>query len=199
MPDVADALLQRMSLAEKVGQLNHLSAAEDTTGAGGAVADLEERIRRGEVGSLGGGMALARLRALQKIAIEESSAKIPILFTLDVIHGHRTIFPLPLGLACSWDAELIRRTARVAATEAAAAGIALAWAPMLDVSRDARWGRCAESPGEDPVLGSMFAAAMVAGYQQDDLAQPDTVMATAKHFAGYGFAEGGRDYSATDI
>ena len=199
MPDVADALLQRMSLAEKVGQLNHLSAAEDTTGAGGAAADLDARIRRGEVGSLGGGVALSRLHALQTIAVEQSPSKVPILFTLDVIHGHRTIFPLPLALACSWDAELIRRTARVAATEAAAAGIALAWAPMLDVSRDARWGRCAESPGEDPVLGAMFAAAMVEGYQQDDLGRPDSVMATAKHFAGYGFSEAGRDYNAADV
>jgi beta-glucosidase len=188
-----------MSLAEKVGQLNHLSAAEDTTGAGGAAADLDARIRRGEVGSLGGGIAPSRLHALQTTAVEQSPSKIPLLFTLDVIHGHRTIFPLPLGLACSWDAELIRRTARVAATEAAAAGIALAWAPMLDVSRDARWGRCAESPGEDPVLGAMFASAMVEGYQQDDLAQPDSVMATAKHFAGYGFSEAGRDYNAADI
>ncbi|HEX3862393.1 MAG TPA: glycoside hydrolase family 3 N-terminal domain-containing protein, partial [Stellaceae bacterium] len=199
MPDVADALLQRMSLAEKVGQLNHLSAAEDTTGAGGAAADLDARIRRGEVGSLGGGIALSRLHALQTIAVEQSPSKIPILFTLDVIHGHRTIFPLPLALACSWDPELIRRTARVAATEAAAAGIALAWAPMLDVSRDARWGRCAESPGEDPVLAAMFAAAMVEGYQQINLARPDSVMATAKHFAGYGFSEAGRDYNAADV
>jgi beta-glucosidase len=115
MPDVADALLQRMSLAEKVGQLNHLSAAEDTTGAGGAAADLEARICRGEVGSLGGGVTLARLHALQTMAVGQSPSKVPILFTLDVIHGHRTIFPLPLALACSWDPELIRRTARVAA------------------------------------------------------------------------------------
>jgi beta-glucosidase len=199
MPDVADALLQRMSLAEKVGQLNHLSAAEDTTGAGGAAADLDIRIRRGEVGSLGGGVSMARLRELQTIAVEQSPSKLPLMFTLDVIHGHRTIFPLPLGLACSWDADLIGRTARVAATEAAAAGITLAWAPMLDVSRDARWGRCAESPGEDAVLGAMFARAMIGGYQQQDLARPDSVMATAKHFAGYGFAEGGRDYNAADI
>ena len=121
------------------------------------------------------------------------------MFTLDVIHGHRTIFPLPLGLACTWDMDLVRRTARVAATEAAAAGITLAWAPMLDVSRDARWGRCAESPGEDPVLGAAFAAAMVEGYQQGDLAQRDSVMACAKHFAGYGFAESGRDYNTVDV
>ncbi len=198
MSDVIKALLRRMTLAEKVGQLNLLNSSADSTGAGGAVADLETRIRRGEVGSLGAGVDLARLRALQKIAVEESPRRIPLIFTLDVIHGHRTIFPLPLGLACTWDAALIGRTARAAATEAAAAGVALAWAPMLDVSRDARWGRCAESPGEDPLLGAMFAAAMIEGYQQDDLARPDSVMAAAKHFAGYGFAESGRDYNAVD-
>ena len=198
MSDRIDALLNRMTLAEKVGQLNHVSAAADTTGAAGAVADIESRIRRGEVGTLPGGLELARLRALQKIAVEELPQRIPLIFTLDVIHGHRTIFPLPLALACSFDAALIERTARVAAIEAAAAGIMLAWAPMLDVSRDARWGRCAESPGEDPLLGAMVARAMIAGYQQDDLTQPDAMMACAKHFAGYGLAEGGRDYNGID-
>lgn len=198
MSDRIDALLNRMTLAEKVGQLNHVSAAADTTGAAGAVADIESRIRRGEVGTLPGGLELARLRSLQKIAVEESPQRIPLIFTLDVIHGHRTIFPLPLALACSFDAALIERTARVAAIEAAAAGIMLAWAPMLDVSRDARWGRCAESPGEDPLLGAMVARAMIAGYQQDDLTQPDAMMACAKHFAGYGLAEGGRDYNGID-
>ena len=198
MSDRIDALLNRMTLAEKVGQLNHVSAAADTTGAAGAVADIESSIRRGEVGTLPGGLELARLRALQKIAVEESPQRIPLIFTLDVIHGHRTIFPLPLALACSFDAALIERTARVAAIEAAATGITLAWAPMLDVSRDARWGRCAESPGEDPLLGAMVARAMIAGYQQDDLTQPDAMMACAKHFAGYGLAEGGRDYNGVD-
>jgi beta-glucosidase len=198
MSDRIDALLNRMTLAEKVGQLNHVSAAADTTGAAGAVADIESRIRRGEVGTLPGGLELVRLRALQKIAVEESPQRIPLIFTLDVIHGHRTIFPLPLALACSFDAALIERTARVAAIEAAATGITLAWAPMLDVSRDARWGRCAESPGEDPLLGAMVARAMIAGYQQDDLTQPDAMMACAKHFAGYGLAEGGRDYNGID-
>jgi len=198
MSDRIDALLNRMTLAEKVGQLNHVSAAADTTGAAGAVADIESSIRRGEVGTLPGGLELARLRALQKIAVEESPQRIPLIFTLDVIHGHRTIFPLPLALACSFDAALIERTARVAAIEAAATGITLAWAPMLDVSRDARWGRCAESPGEDPLLGAMMARAMIAGYQQDDLTQPDAMMACAKHFAGYGLAEGGRDYNGVD-
>jgi beta-glucosidase len=194
-----EALLSRMTLAEKVGQLNHISAAADSTGAAGAVANIESRIRRGDVGSVPGGLDLARLRQLQTIAIEESPNAIPLIFSLDVIHGHRTIFPLPLALACTFDAALIERTARTAAIEATASGITLAWAPMLDVSRDARWGRCAESPGEDPLLGAMVARAMVAGFQQHDLARPDSTMACAKHFAGYGFAEGGRDYNGVDM
>jgi beta-glucosidase len=200
MSNEADALLQRMSLAEKIGQLNHPNiAGADTTGAGGAVTDIEGRIRRGEVGLVSTGLDARRADELQRIAIEDSPHGIPLLFTLDVIHGHRTIFPLPLALACSWDMALVRRTARVAAAEAAAEGIALAWAPMLDVTREARWGRCAESPGEDPLLGSAFGAAMIEGFQGDDLRRPDTVMATAKHFAGYGFVEAGRDYNAVDI
>jgi len=200
MSEFIDALIRRMTLAEKVGQLNYLSpSGEDTTGAGAAAANIEDRIRRGEIGSMPGGADIAQLVQWQKVAVEESAQKIPLIFTLDVIHGHRTIFPLPLGLACTWDPDLVRRTARVAATEAAAAGIALAWAPMLDVSRDARWGRCAESPGEDPVLGAAFGVAMIEGYQEGDLARHDTVMATAKHFAGYGFADGGRDYNTADI
>jgi beta-glucosidase len=198
MPDFIDDLLRRMTLVEKVGQLNLINPAADSTGAATAATDIESRIRRGEIGSLAGGAERKRLAELQKIAVEESPHRIPLMFTLDVIHGHRTIFPLPLGLACTWDAGLIGRVARVAATEAAADGITLAWAPMLDISRDARWGRCAESPGEDPFLAGVFGAAMVGGYQQDDLARPDSVMATAKHFAGYGFVEGGRDYNDVD-
>lgn len=195
-----DDLLSRMSLVEKIGQLNHPNAGGgETTGAGAAVADIESRIRRGEVGSLAAGAPLERLAELQRIAVEGSPHGIPLLFSMDVIHGHRTVFPLPLALACAFDPELVERTARAAAGEAAAAGVSLAWAPMLDVSRDARWGRCAESPGEDPFLGAAFAEAMVQGYQQDDLARPGTMMACAKHFAGYGFAEGGRDYNAADI
>jgi len=198
MSDVIADLLQRMSLAEKVGQLNHPTAQSDSTGAGAAVADIESRLRRGEVGSLAGGGDLARLRELQRIAVEESAHGIPLLFTLDVIHGHRTIFPLPLGLACAWDPALVRRTARLATEEATAEGITLAWAPMLDVARDARWGRCAESPGEDPLLAAAFGKAMVEGYQGDDLARPEAMMACAKHFAGYGLSEAGRDYNAVD-
>jgi beta-glucosidase len=198
MPDFIDDLLRRMSLVEKVGQLNLVNPDIDSTGAAAAATDIESRIRRGEIGSLAGGAGRKRLADLQKIAVEETPLRIPLMFTLDVIHGHRTIFPLPVGLACTWDANLIRRVARVAATEAAAEGVTLAWAPMLDISRDARWGRCAESPGEDPFLASMFGAAMIAGYQQDNLTRSDSVMAAAKHFAGYGLAESGRDYNSVD-
>ena len=199
MADLVEELLRKMSVADKVGQLNHPKAdREDLTGAAAGVSDIEGRIRRGEVGSLAAGVAPDRLIELQRIAVTESPHGIPLLFTLDVIHGHRTIFPLPLGIACAWEPELVRRTARAAAAEAAAAGVHLAWAPMLDVARDARWGRCAESPGEDPTLGAVFARATVEGFQGDDLTRPDTVMACAKHFAGYGFVEAGRDYNAVD-
>ncbi len=199
MADFIDDLLRRMSLADKIGQLNHPGIGADTTGAGTAAADIETRIRRGEVGGLSAGFGLERLAALQRLAVDHSPHRIPLLFTLDVIHGHRTVFPLPLALACSWDPDLVRRTARVAAAEAAAAGVALAWAPMLDVARDARWGRCAEGFGEDPLLAGAFARAVVEGYQGRDLARPDSVMACAKHFAGYGLAEAGRDYNAVDV
>ena len=199
MSDRIDTLLGGMTLTEKVGQLNLLNPpSAENTGAGTAATDIESRIRRGEIGFLAGGADVSRLSQLQRIAVEDSRHGIPLVFTLDVIHGHRTIFPLPLGLASSWDSDLIRRSARVAAIEAAAAGITLAWAPMLDIARDARWGRCAESPGEDPLLAAAFATAMIDGYQQDDLTRPDTVMACAKHFAGYGFAEAGRDYASVD-
>src|SRR5262245_3918278 len=198
MADFIEDLIRRMSLADKIGQLNHPSISADTTGAGATTADIEGRIRRGEVGGMSAGLARERLLELQRIAVEQSPKGIPLLFTLDVIHGHRTVFPLPLGLACTWDPALIRQTARAAAREAVAAGVAVAWAPMLDVARDARWGRAAESPGEDPLIASAFARAVVEGYQGSDLTRPDTVMACAKHFAGYGFAEGGRDYNAVD-
>ncbi len=195
-----EQLLARMTLEQKIGQFNHpLAGGGDSTGAGSGVGNIEQRIARGDVGGLAGGAEPAQLRSWQQIACEQSASGIPLLFTMDVIHGHRTIFPLPLALAGSFDEELIRATARVAATEAGAEGIGLTWAPMLDVSRDARWGRCAESPGEDPVLGSMFARAMVEGFQGQDLAQPDHLLSCAKHFAAYGFAEGGRDYNSVDM
>ena len=195
-----EELIRNMSLIEKVGQLNHpVAQGADTTGAAAAASDIESRIRRGEVGCLNAGDERPRLRTLQRIAVEESPHGIPLMFTLDVVHGHRTIFPLPLGLACSWDTELVQRTARHAAGEAASEGVTVAWAPMLDVARDARWGRCAESFGEDPMLGAAFARAMVEGYKDSDADRRDTVIATAKHFAGYGLAEAGRDYNAVDV
>ncbi len=200
-PDVfIEQLLASMTLLQKIGQFNHpLAGGGDTTGAGTGVGNIEQRIALGQVGGLAGGAALEQLRSWQEIACEQSATKIPLLFTMDVIHGHRTIFPLPLALAGSFDADLIRTTARVAATEATAEGITLTWAPMLDVSRDARWGRCAESPGEDPLLGSIYARAMVEGFQGNDPAQTDHLLSCAKHFAAYGFAEGGRDYNAVDM
>lgn len=195
-----EQLLGRMTLEQKIGQLNHPNASSgDTTGAGAAVDNIEQRIARGEVGFLAGGADPVQLRAWQKIACEQSATGIPLVFTMDVIHGHRTIFPLPLGLAGSFDADLIRDTAKVAAAEASAEGVTLTWAPMLDVSRDARWGRCAESPGEDPVLGSVYARAMVAGFQGEAPSQPERLLSCAKHFAAYGFADGGRDYNAVDM
>jgi beta-glucosidase len=193
------ALLGRMSLAEKIGQLSHPNAYGVTTGGAGRKVDIEERIRHGQVGFMGSSPDLAFLRRMQEIAVNDSPHGIPLIFTVDVIHGHRTIFPLPLGLASSWDMELIRACSRCAATEAAADGVSLTWAPMLDVARDARWGRVAESVGEDPHLGAAIARAMVEGFQDGDLARADTVMATAKHFAGYGFSEAGRDYNAVDV
>ena len=161
--------------------------------------NIEQRIARGEVGFLAGGAEPAQLRAWQQIAVEQSDCGIPLMFTVDVIHGHRTIFPLPIALAGSFDADLIRDTARVAALEASSEGVTLTWAPMLDISRDARWGRCAESPGEDPVLGSMYVRAMVEGFQGSDPSQPGQLLSCAKHFAAYGFADGGRDYNAVDM
>ena len=205
MSEIIDDVLQSMSLVEKVGQLTSASARKDvTTGVHGDVhcgggEAIEDRIRRGEVGCLGAILDLAYLEELQRIAVEESPRGIPLLVASDVLHGFRTIFPIPLGLACAWDPELLCRSAAVGATEAASHGISLAWAPMLDVSRDARWGRAAESPGEDPVLGAAFARAMVEGYHKEDLSRPDSVMATAKHFAGYGLSEAGRDYNAVDV
>lgn len=199
MPDPIDDLLKRMTLADKVGQLNHpKGTGDETTGVGPVVLDIESRIRHGEVGLLGGGLEPDHLVELQRIAVEESPHGIPVMFSMDVIHGHRTTFPLPLALAGTWDPDLIRRATRVAATEAAAAGIGISWAPMLDVSRDARWGRCAESPGEDPLLGAMVATAMVEAFQSGGVDRPDAVISCAKHFAGYGLSEAGRDYHAVD-
>ena len=195
---LVDSLLAMMTLEEKVGQLNQLSGLADPTGPGGAEAGVGQ-IRRGEVGSLFNVIGADTTRKIQRLAVEESRLHIPIVFGLDVIHGYRTTFPVPLGEAASWNPEMGRQTARIAATEAAAAGIMWTFAPMVDIARDARWGRIVEGAGEDPFLGSAFAAARTAGFQGNDLRSPTSIAATAKHFAAYGAAEAGRDYNVADI
>ena len=196
-----DSLLALMTLEEKLGQLNQLSGMGDPTGPGGTAARAGQ-IRAGEVGSFLNVVGADTTRALQRIAVEESRMRIPLLFAFDVIHGYRTTFPVPLGEAASWDPDALELSARVAATEAAAGGVHWTFAPMVDIARDARWGRIVEGAGEDPYLGSVMASARVRGFQGDapaDLAAPNTIAATAKHFAAYGAAEAGRDYNIADI
>jgi beta-glucosidase len=195
-----DSVLAQMTLAEKLGQLNQLSGEGDPTGPGGGErANRRDLLRRGGIGSFLNVTGGDTTRALQRVAVEESRLHIPVLFGLDVIHGMRTIFPVPLGEAASWDPSIAQRGARIAATEAAAQGIAWTFAPMVDIARDPRWGRIVEGSGEDPYLGSVFAVARVRGFQGSDLRSRDAIAATAKHFAAYGAAEGGRDYNVAEV
>ena len=193
-----DALLQKMTLEEKVGQLVQYSAGQ-TTGPGTGRTDYDDMIRKGEVGALLNITTARNMNAYQRVAVEQSRLHIPLLFGLDVIHGFRTKFPIPLGLASSWNPELIERTARVAAREASASGIRWTFSPMVDIARDARWGRMAEGSGEDPYLGAVLASAYVRGYQGARLDAPDSIAACPKHFVGYGAAEGGRDYNTVEL
>lgn len=193
-----EALLAKMTLEEKLGQLNQPPAIGNDTGAA-AKAGGEDEIRRGEIGSFLGVQGAELTCRLQKIAVEESRLGIPLLYGYDVIHGYRTIFPVPLGEAASFDPVEVQNAARVAAYEAAGYGIHWTFAPMVDVTREPRWGRIVEGAGEDPYLGSVLAAARVHGFQGDDLRRDDTLLATAKHFVAYGAAEGGRDYNVADI
>ncbi len=184
-----EALLERMSLDEKIGQLTQAGGADWVAGP-----NIEDVIRKGGAGSVLWLNDTRRFNELQKVAVEESPSGIPLLFALDVIHGYRTIFPVPLAMAASWDPAVAEQAQAVAAGEARAAGIHWTFGPMLDIARDARWGRIVEGAGEDPYLGAAMAAAQVRGFQGDDLADPERVLACAKHFAGYGASEGGRDY-----
>lgn len=193
-----DALMAKMTLEEKLGQLNQPPGVGNHTGPE-AMAGNEDQIRRGEIGSFFGTHGVELTCRLQKIAVEETRLGIPLIFAYDVIHGHRTLFPVPLGEAASFDPEEVRIAARHAAVEASAHGIHWVFAPVLDVSRDPRWGRIVEGAGEDPYLGAVLATARVQGFQGDDLAAPDTVLATAKHFVAYGAADGGRDYDTAEI
>jgi len=196
--EVVESLLARMTLEEKVGQLTQWRGQWSDTGPlvpEGGEAD----VRAGAVGSFLGVYGAGYTRELQRIAVEESRLGVPLLFAHDVIHGFRTIFPVPLAEASSWNPEAVERASRIAAVEAAAHGLHWTFAPMVDLARDPRWGRIVEGAGEDPYLGAAMAAARVRGFQGDDLAAPDTLLATAKHFAAYGGAEGGRDYDTVDV
>lgn len=193
-----DALLAKMTVEEKLGQLNQPPGVGNNTGPA-AMAGSEDQIRRGEIGSYLGTQGAVLTCRLQRIAVEQSRLGIPLLFGYDVIHGHRTVFPVPLGESASFDPAEVQRAARVAAIEASAHGIHWTYAPMVDISRDPRWGRVVEGAGEDPYLGSVLAAARVRGFQGEDLRAPDAVLATAKHFVAYGAAEAGRDYNVADI
>lgn len=192
--DRVSALLAEMTLAEKIGQMNQVNASNDDMSD-----DLIDAIAGGRVGSLLNQVDVDTVNEFQRLAVRESRLGIPLLIGRDVIHGFKTVMPIPLGQAATWNAEIVEEGARVAAREAATTGINWTFAPMIDISRDARWGRIAESLGEDPFLASKLAVAMVNGFQGEDLADRTTIAATAKHFAGYGASESGRDYATTNI
>jgi beta-glucosidase len=195
-----DSLLVKMTLEEKIGQLVQLTFREKSR-QDSAFLDpaLEQLIRSGGIGSFLNTVGADLTGRTQKIALEESRLKIPLLFGLDVVHGFRTVFPIPLAEASTWEPELVRQTARIAAVEASASGIHWTFAPMVDIARDPRWGRIAEGSGEDPYLGAMMAAARVIGFQTERLDDFTSLLACPKHFAGYGAAEGGRDYNTAEI
>ncbi|MXP10566.1 beta-glucosidase BglX [Pseudoblastomonas halimionae] len=198
MDRTIDALMARMTIEDKVGQLTLLTSDWESTGP--TMRDTyKQDIRSGRVGAIFNAYTSAYTRELQRLAVEETRLGIPLLFGYDVIHGHRTIFPISLGEAASWDMTAVEKAARVSALEASAEGLHWTFSPMVDIARDARWGRISEGAGEDVYLGSQVARARVRGYQGDDLGATDTILATAKHFAGYGAAQAGRDYHTVDI
>ena len=192
-------LMDKMTIQEKIGQLNLVTPGGGILTGSVVSTDVETKIKEGKVGGIFGVYGPEKVRQAQKLAVEESRLGIPMLFGADVIHGYKTTFPLPIALSCSWNMELIEKTARIAAIEATADGIFWNFSPMVDVSRDPRWGRISEGSGEDPYLGSQIAIAMVKGYQGEDLTATNTMMATVKHFALYGAPEAGRDYNTVDM
>lgn len=196
-----DSVLSLMTLEEKVGQLTLYNGSWDLTGPAPDKnnREKEENIRNGLVGAMINVLTVEATRKAQELNMKNSRLKIPMMFGYDVIHGYRTIFPIPLGETASWDMEAIKKSAEIAALESAAHGINWTFSPMIDISRDARWGRIMEGSGEDPYLTSQVAVAKIRGYQGNDLSDPTTIAATAKHFAGYGLAEGGRDYNTVNI
>lgn len=193
-----DNLMSKMTVDEKIGQLNLPAVGFDVTGPI-LSQGVNEKIEKGLVGGVFNTFTPQAVLKLQKLAVTKSRLKIPLLFGYDVVHGHKTIFPIPLGLSASWDMDLIEKSARIAAREASADGLNWTFSPMVDIARDPRWGRISEGSGEDPYLGSLIGAAMVRGYQTNSLSNKDAIMACVKHFALYGAAEGGRDYNTTDM
>lgn len=195
-------LLSQMTIQEKIGQMNQYNGFTNFTGPapeGGDEKNKYDNIKNGLVGSMLNVRGVDEVRAVQRLAVEESRLGIPIIFGFDAIHGYKTTFPIPLAESASWNLDLIEKSARLTAKESAAAGINWTFAPMVDITRDARWGRVMEGAGEDPYLGSLIAAARVKGFQGSDLSSEETIAATAKHFAAYGFSESGKDYNTVDI
>lgn len=191
-------LLAKMTFDEKLGQLNLPTSGDITTGQANS-SNIAKKIEEGKVGGLFNIKSVQKIREVQKIAIEKSRLKIPLLFGMDVIHGYETTFPIPLALSCTWNMDLIKRSAQIAAQEASADGINWTFSPMVDISREPRWGRVSEGSGEDPFLGSQIAKAMVNGYQGDDLSKNNTILSCVKHFALYGAPEAGREYNTVDM
>ena len=194
-----DSVMNRMTVEEKIGQLNQLTGDGEVTGPVTLNNSYQDQIRQGMVGSMLNVNGAEYTRKIQKIAVEESRLGIPLIFGYDVIHGYKTIFPVPLGESASWDLEAIEKASRIAAREATAAGQHWTFAPMMDISRDARWGRVMEGAGEDPYYGSLVARARIRGFQGDDFSKENTMLACAKHYIGYGAARGGRDYNTVDM
>jgi beta-glucosidase len=194
-----DDLMKKMTLEEKLGQLNLLPWSGEIVTGQASVSDIGKKIKEGKVGALLNIKSVEKIREVQRVAVEESRLGIPLIFGMDVIHGYQTTFPVPLALAASFDMSLIEQSARIAAVEASADGICWTYSPMVDISRDPRWGRIAEGSGEDPYLGSRAGEAFIRGYQGDDLSKNNTIMACVKHYALYGASEAGRDYNTTDM
>ncbi len=199
MAAFVSSLMAKMTLDEKIGQLNLLTPGGGVATGAVVSGDVEGKIKNGKVGGLFGVIGVDKIRQAQELAVNGSRLKIPLIFGSDIIHGYKTTFPIPLALSCSWEPAMVERSARVAATEATADGLCWAFSPMVDIARDPRWGRVAEGAGEDPYLGSQLSAAMVRGYQGNDLSANNTLMACVKHFALYGAVEAGREYNTTDM
>jgi beta-glucosidase len=191
-------LMTKMTLEEKLGQLNLPASSDFVTGAVSST-DIADKVKAGKVGGVFNIRSVVKIKELQQFAVNQSRLHIPLLFGMDIIHGYKTIFPIPLGMSATWDMDIIERSARIAAMEASADGIQWTFSPMVDLTRDPRWGRVSEGNGEDPYLSSAIAKAMVKGYQGEDLSAPNTIMSCVKHYALYGAAEGGRDYNTTDM